>query len=312
MYQVIDENIFRNGRTIEFMKRIIAYLVGIAGLINLACGDNGSEPNEFPKTIALDYHAVWSGQHDLIAYIHDRIPFSDDPDSSGIYIIKPDGTEKRLFYRSRLTFGIDWTRDGRWIIANSGGRLVKISYPEGQPDTLTPSGKYFDPVWSPDANKIAYSVHAGDSTGIYLLDFVGEKRLVIPHGKAVDWTFTDSLVYTNLDWALPLGAICMADTAGSFKRVIYTLPENIVYVTPVPRRNLLTGRIVFHAQEPGEAESIWTLEPGSEQAAQLKEFGLRPNFSPDGQRIVFTDIHKDNGRLWIINWDGTGLRPLTF
>lgn len=294
----------------RFLLSVILTL--IMASINPACGDNPSKPEPFPRTITIDYYAVWSAEHNFIAYIHDRIPFSDDPDSSGIYIIRPDGTEKRLFYRSELTFGIDWSRDGMWLLANTGGRLVRISYPDGQVDTLTPSGKYWSPVWSPNADKIAFSKHSGDSAGIYILDLTGENRLVIPDGNSVDWPFTDSLLYINLDWALPLGAICMADTAGSFNRVVYTLPERVVYGTPAPRMHYETERMVFHAQEAGDTGSIWTLEPGSEQATQLRRFGLRPNFSPDGQKIVFTNTHIDSGRLWIMNWDGTGLTQLTF
>ena len=35
--------------------------------------------------------------------------------------------------------------------------------------------------------------------------------------------------------------------------------------------------------------------------------GLRPSWSPDGTRLVFTDGHD----LWVVNADGTGLRRLT-
>ncbi len=278
----------------------------------MACGDNPSKPNQFPLTTTIDYYAVWSAHHDLIAYIHDRFPFSDDPDSSGIYIISPDGTGKRLFYRSEFTFGIDWTQGGMWLVANSGGRLVKLSYPGGQVDTLTPSGEYWGPVWSPGGGHIAFSKHLGDEAGVYIMDpDNGNYRMVMPYGMAVDWALADSLVYINLDWALPLGAICMTDTARNFIRVMCSLPQ-ISWHSPAPRMHILTGRIIFHAQEYGDAESIWTLEPGSEQTTQLRRFGLRPNFSPDGQKIVFTDTRKDNGRLWIMNWDGTAITQLTF
>lgn len=291
---------------------LLSFVVALALSINPACGDNPSKPEPFPRTITIDYYAVWSAQHDLIAYIHDRIPFSDDPDSSGIYIIRPDGSDKRLFYPSRLTFGIDWSRDGRWIVANSGGRLVKISYPEGQVDTLTPSGKYWDPVWSPDGGHIAFAKHAGETRGVYTMmaDGTNSKR-VIEYGMFVDWPYNDSLLYLNFGNRFPVGSVCISDTSSGFGRSLYLPSSDIVYVTPVPRMHTATGRIVFHAQEAGDTESIWTLESGSTQATQLRRFGLRPNFSPDGQKIVFTDTHKDNGRLWIMNWDGSGLRQLT-
>jgi hypothetical protein len=165
----------------RFLASVIPALLIVS--INPACGDNASKPKQFPLTTTIDYYAVWSGQHDLIAYIHDRIPYSDDPDSSGIYIIRPDGTEKRLFYRSELTFGIDWSDDGMWLVANTAGRLVKIPYPDGQVDTLTPSGEYWSPVWSPDGGHIAFSKHLGSEAGVYIMDSDGANdRLVIRYG----------------------------------------------------------------------------------------------------------------------------------
>jgi Tol biopolymer transport system component len=287
-------------------------LIPLIVCFNSACGNNPSQPEQFPTTTTVDYYAVWSAHHNLIAYIHDRIPGSDDPDSSGVYIIRPDGSEKRIFYRSELTYGIDWSQDGMWLLANSSGRLVRISYPDGQVDTLTPSGEYWSPVWSPDGQQIAFSEHLGDEAGVYIMNLHGgDPKLVVSYGIAVDWPLADSLLYINLDQALPLGAICMSDTSGDFKRTLYQVSE----ISPhslAPRMHAITGRIAFHAQEYGDTESIWTLEPGSEQATQLRRFGLRPNFSPDGQKIVFTDTHKDNGRLWIMNWDGSGLRELTY
>jgi hypothetical protein len=104
----------------------------------------------------------------------------------------------------------------------------------------------------------------------------------------------------------------MTDTTGNFKRVVYMLPERVAPDNLAPRLHAFTGRIVLHAHAYGDTQSIWTLEPGSEQATQLRRFGLRPNFSPAGHKIVFTDTHKDNGRLWIMNWDGSGLTQLTF
>ncbi len=295
----------------RFLVAVILAL--ILASINPACGDNPINTNEYPKTIALDYNAVWTAEHNLIAYIHDRIPFSDDPDSSGIYIIRPDGSDKRLFYQSRLTFGLDWSGDGRWIVANSGKRLVKLSYPDGQVDTLTPSGEFWRPVWSPDGNHIAFAKHLGETMGIYTMNSDGSNiKRVIESGMFVDWPYEDSLLYLNFHSDLPISSVCIADTAGFYKRMFYQPPNYISGDSPKIRMHIGTGKIVFEAQKNGESSSVWTLEPGSTEAIQLRSFGSRPNFSPDGQMIIFTDIHRDNGRLWIMNWDGTGARQLTY
>lgn len=128
-----------------FTKKLLILIITIL-CVNPACGEKLSDPEPFPRTLMLDYGAVWSGEHNLIAYIHDKIPGSDDPGSSGVYVIRPDGTEKRMIFQSRLTFGIDWTDDGNWIIADSENRLVRISFADGRVDTLTGTGQYYWPA----------------------------------------------------------------------------------------------------------------------------------------------------------------------
>ena len=64
-------------------KRLITLIIATF-CVNPACGEKSTDPEPFPRTLILDYGAVWSGAHDLIAYIHDHIPGSDDPDSAGI------------------------------------------------------------------------------------------------------------------------------------------------------------------------------------------------------------------------------------
>jgi Tol biopolymer transport system component len=297
-----------------FFSRIICFTQVIILCLPLqGCNESPKKPEEWPKTTRIDYYGVWSEMHQVIAYVHDQYPDSDDPDSSGIYIIKPDGTQKRMIYRNDLTFGLDWSDDGEWLVTNANGMVVKINYYSGLADTLTSPGEHHDPVWSPDGGWIAWSWHTGDSAGIYIMDSCGTNlRQVVEDGKSVDWPYTDSLLYLNLSYDLRLGAICIADTSGSFKRIFYKPHETIAIVTPKPKMHVQTGRIVFSAAVIGETSSIWALESEGGEVRRLKTFAIRPNFSPGGDIIIFTDIHEGNGRLWIINWDGTGLRQLTY
>lgn len=40
--------------------------------------------------------------------------------------------------------------------------------------------------------------------------------------------------------------------------------------------------------------------------------GYSADYSPDGEKIVYCDSSPGNGRLWIINKDGTNKRQLTY
>ena len=236
-------------------KTRLTALVIAAFCVNPACGEKSTEPEPFPTISILDYGAVWSGAHDLIAYIHEHIPGSDDPDSAGIYVIKPDGTEKRMIYQGIYIFGIDWSDDGNRIIANSNYMLVKISYPDGAADTLTAAGQYYGPVWSPDGEQIAYISRIGEDRGIRIMDEGGNNdRLIIPFGDYIDWPYADSLLYLNFDTAYTIGALYIADTSGVYRREIF-MDDIFIPITLVLKMHAITRRIVFHAQIPGEPPS---------------------------------------------------------
>ena len=122
----------------------------------------------------------------------------------------------------------------------------------------------------------------------------------------------DSLLYLNLDTAYVVGSLYIADTVGLYKREMFYTGDKFNYSTATPRMYAETRRIAFHAQMEGEPPSLWFLEPDSGNLRRMKSIAERPDFSPDGNHIIFTDTREDNGRLWIINWDGSELRQLTY
>lgn len=307
----------------EFLSRkaiilLVIFSVMITTFINPVCGDSTGPdrtPDSNDSRSIFDRYPVWSEVHNLIAYAQIRPPDSSGNDTLGIYVVKPDGSEKRMIYQYGDVFvaGLDWSNDGNWLITNAGNRLIRISFHTGDADTLTQQGEFWYPVFSHDGNSIAFAIHAGDTRGIYIMSVDGtHTRRVIPYGLFVDWPYPDSLLYLNFDQGLPIGAICMANTGGNIRRVVYQTGDNFDYSTPTPKMHTSTGRIIFHAQEPGEARSIWILEPQSEQPSQLMTYAKHSNFSPDGNKIVFTNIRLGDGKLWLINWDGTGLVQLTY
>lgn len=294
---------------------IIRVILSIIFIINInsACENTSSDPggDKFFGE-AIDYGAVWNGTHNLIAYAHGNLGITD-PDSMGIYIINPGGTDKRFLYHSLYISGIDWSSDGNWIIAGANYYLVKISFSDGSADTILPRDQNFFPVWSPGDQHIAYMKHMGDDRGIHIVNSDGtNNHLIVRYGEAVDWPYQDTLIFTNFHPAHNSGSIYMANSRGIYGEEIIPFNDNFVKGSFKPRMHELTGRIVLHAQEPGNALSMWFYDPGSQNLYKTSEFAEYPNFSPDGSMVIFTNTSQGNGRLWIMNWDGTGLRQLTF
>ena len=299
-------------------RKAICCLFLFAGSIsNISCSQS-TEPDHYPNTRYEDYYATWSEANGLIAYFHNRhFDDADDHDSTGIYIINPDGSDKYLLYEGHLIAGLNWSPDGQSLVVNFNMLLIRIAFPSGVADTLTATGEYWDPVWSPDGRYIAYSIRLGGYRGgIWIMNMDnGSTRRVVNYCDFANWPYLDSLLYLNLDRNYPIGAICISDTAGFFGRVVLPPQDGMDHGRPKPKMHASTRRVIFEAQLEGEPPSIWRVNPGDSwpiRAKQIRTFAMYPAFSPDGSQIVFADIHENNGKLWIINWDGTGLRQLTY
>ena len=297
-------------RVIPLAANFISILL-VWFFLGLACSQSTSPPDRVGIAL-IDFYPSWSAENNLIAFIHNRSLDTTDTDSSGIYVIKPDGTEKRLIYKDRFANSVDWSPDGSKLIANGNERIVMISFPEVSVDTLTGIGEYWGLEWSPDGTQFAFAWRRGPERGIYIWDLAGDSlRLVAPYGNFVNWPYEDSLIYLDQSQPYPNVAIVISDTAGIFKRRIYTPNEDIIRSSVSAKLNVLTGRIIIEQQKAGEYSSIWKMNQNGAGAVKLRNYAMTPEFYSNGDSIIFSNIREDNGRLWIINWDDTGLRQLT-
>jgi len=58
---------------------------------------------------------------------------------------------------------------------------------------------------------------------------------------------------------------------------------------------------------------IYTIKiDGTDLTMLTNTQGFTAGYSPDGEKIVYCDSSPGNGRLWIMNKDGSNKRQLTF
>jgi Tol biopolymer transport system component len=294
----------------------ISILIIAITLLSLGgCKDTGNNPIEPPETnyYLHDFSPSWSGSNGLIAYVHFHyIGKQYYPDSSGIYLIYPDGAGKRFFFQHYYIYNLDWSPDGQWIVYNCGTGLYKVSYPEGILDTIKSPGEYFEPAWAPDGQKILSSNTS--INGLFLIDADGsDYRNIVSYARYGVWLLNDSIIYVSYNYSH--GAICIADSAGNNEHIVYSNADFRFGYDLTLKANLLTGRIIFAGYEMGKKTCIWKFDRETNTPGLL--YGNHSdyaNFSPDGSKIVFSIYSTGNdnlGNLWIINWDGTGLRQLT-
>ena len=75
-------------------------------------------------------------------------------DSSGYWLIKPDGTNMRRVFPYGLEM-VSWSPDGEWIAFGAGAQIYKMRFTGTTFDTttltqLTFEGRNFLPAWSPN------------------------------------------------------------------------------------------------------------------------------------------------------------------
>lgn len=271
------------------------------------------------RTFDADGCPAWSSTN-WIAYLHsDNLP--DNPDENGIYLIRPDGTEKHIIYPDRgYMRRFTWSPDGQWLMFGNDNMLIKIFHDGSITDTILTGLSSPYPKWSPDGEKITYHINSGDSGGIWLVNSDGlNKKRLIQYGLQQDWPYPDSIFYSNFDWDYPIGAVCIADTQGNLARIVYDPEDRFIPGTIYPQVNTMTRTMLFEAQVPTELGTIWIMDLDDPDISRLttdEDAMTDPCFSPDGKHIVCVKNehvgYHGGARLWIMDADGSNRRQLTF
>jgi Tol biopolymer transport system component len=138
---------------------------------------DGSNLLRLSNNAYFDSVKGWSPDGTKILFISDR----DAITMTELYAINPDGTSLvRLTDIGYVSTG-QWSPDGQNIAVASSNYSLYLINPDGSNRRFiscqSNSIETFDPTWSPDSKKIAYSPSSGvigDTTGIYVVTIVGE------------------------------------------------------------------------------------------------------------------------------------------
>jgi TolB protein len=242
-------------------------------------------------------------------------------------------------YLPQLTSGPSshcWTPDSRALIYSMAGSLWRQKIDSTVAEQLTDGPGYdYQPDVSPDGRYVVYTGSRGEITGLMLLDLRSGKSSPLTHGGAVEveprWSPDGKrIVYVSSAYHrhLHLFVIDVRDgqpgetqrlteeTRSPLPRYYYSAYDS--EINPTWTRD---GSSVLFVSNRGHiygTGGFWLMKavPGAQPAELHYEetnWQARPDFSPDGSRMVYSSYLGRNGlQLWLLPAAGGDPLPLTY
>jgi TolB protein len=199
--------------------------------------------------------------------------------------------------------------EGKWAIAS-------INVNTGQSQSISSLGSQsISPSWCPTTpDLLAFSSNRDGNNEIYLMRSSGSGLRRLTNSPGIDvspsWSPDGSrIAFVSDRTGSP--AIYIMGNDGSGQRRLTSIPNTY---EDSPNWSPRGDRIVFVIRTGPTGADIAISSPDGNDVLMLtmgEGTNENPKWSPDGLRIVFSSTRLGGQNLFIMNWDGTGIRPLT-
>jgi TolB protein len=245
----------------------------------------------------------------------------------------------RELYLPQLTSGPSaaaWSPDSHELIYSMAGSLWRQKIDSTIAEQLTDGPGYdYQPDWSPDGRFIVYASSAGEATELWLLDLSSGRTRQLTHDGAVNveprfspdgerivWVSTVYHRHFHVfaaelrDGTLVNAQRLTGENQSPLPRYYYSAYDH--EINPTWTRD---GQSIVYVSNRGRIHGtggFWRAPaaPGAEPVELRYEetnWGARPEFSPDGQRIVYSSYLGRNWmQLWLMPANGGEPFPLTY
>ncbi len=245
----------------------------------------------------------------------------------------------RELYLPQLTSGpssLAWGPDSRELIYSMAGSLWRQKLESTTATQITDGAGYdYQPDWSPDGKSVVYVSYQKDAMELWLLDVGSGKTHVLtsggavnveprwsPDGKKIVWTSTEYnrrfhiFAAEVVDGELKNKVRLTGETKSSLPRYYYSTFD--MEINPTWTRD---GKEILFVSNKGHIHGtggFWRMK--AEAGAEAKEihyeetnWKARPEFSPDGSRMVFSSyLGRQWHNLWVMPAGGGDAFPLTY
>ena len=242
-------------------------------------------------------------------------------------------------YLPQLTSGpsaVAWSPDSREVVYSMGGTLWRQRIDSALARQLTDDVGYdYQPDWSPDGRLIVYVCSRGRALELCQLEVASGARLQLTRGGAVNveprWSPDGSrLLFVSTTYhrhfhvfVAPLRAGRLGEAQRLVAEVRSLLPRYYYSaydheINPTWTRD---GQAVLFISNRGRIHGtggFWRMAAQPQASAtelryEETNWGARPDYSPDGQRIVYSSyLGRNNLQLWLMPSGGGEPFPLTY
>lgn len=295
----------------------------VSCLLTASCKKHfeGADIMPIPGSRSNDVYPDWSPDGSTIIYCHNHILLVDGvltpfPESSGLWFISPDGSDRRMFRNRQGFMHMDWSPDGRWFVFGDVDRQIWKLRVTGDSLTLVLSnstGLNSAPMWSPDGKRIAFDRFQEDGkTGIYTMSADGTDLRYVGYGCMSDWSPDGKrIAYMGSNY------VCIRDTNGANDRELVTTDAGAGNIVFSP-----DGTKIAFGAAINKVGGLYVVDTTGRNLRLLAKDACLPSWSPDGTRIIYvrttyervpsSDGVTSDQLLYIMNADGSGKRQLTF
>ena len=245
----------------------------------------------------------------------------------------------RELYLPQLTSGpssLTWGPDSQELIYSMAGSLWRQKLNSKEAVQLTDGPGYdYQPDWSPDGKSVVYVSYQKDAMELWLLDLASGKTKELTSGGAVNveprWSPDGKrIVWVSTQYNRRFH-VFMADVAnGELKNVVrltgetksslprYYYSAYDMEINPVWTRD---GKEILFVSNRGHIHGtggFWRMkaEPGAEAREihyEETSWKARPDFSPDGSRMVYSSyLGGQWHNLWLMPANGGDAFPITY
>ncbi len=245
----------------------------------------------------------------------------------------------RELYLPQLTGGpssLSWGPDSQELVYSMAGSLWRQKLESKETTQITDGAEYdYQPDWSPDGKSVVYVSYQKDAMELWLLDLESGKTDALtsggavnveprwsPDGKKIVWTSTEYNKRFHIFAAdvvsgeLKNKVRLTGETKSSLPRYYYSVYD--MEINPTWTRD---GKEILFVSNRGHIHGtggFWRMkaEPGAEAREihyEETNWKARPEFSPDGSRMVYSSyLGRQWHNLWVMPARGGDAFPISY